>query len=130
MPAPIHFEIQASHPDAVIAFYSGLFGWTFKRWGEADYWLIETQAGATPGSAIGGGLLPRRGAPPLDGAAVNAFVCTMRVEQLDAAVARAAQLGGSVVVPKMPIAGVGWLAYAKDTEGNIFGMMQPDPAAG
>jgi hypothetical protein len=29
----------------------------------------------------------------------------------------------------MPIPGVGWLAYAKDTEGNIFGMMQRDPAA-
>jgi predicted enzyme related to lactoylglutathione lyase len=28
----------------------------------------------------------------------------------------------------MPIPGVGWLAYAKDTEGNLFGLMQPDPA--
>jgi len=32
-------------------------------------------------------------------------------------------------VPKMPIPGVGWLAYAKDTEGNIFGIMQPDANA-
>ena len=24
---------------------------------------------------------------------------------------------------------VGWLAYATDTEGNIFGMLQPDAAA-
>jgi predicted enzyme related to lactoylglutathione lyase len=29
----------------------------------------------------------------------------------------------------MPIPGMGWLAYVKDTEGNIFGMMQSDPAA-
>jgi predicted enzyme related to lactoylglutathione lyase len=29
----------------------------------------------------------------------------------------------------MPIPGLGWLAYYKDTEGNIFGMMQPDPNA-
>jgi uncharacterized protein len=29
----------------------------------------------------------------------------------------------------MAIPGVGWLAYAKDTEGNIFGFMQSDPAA-
>ena len=33
------------------------------------------------------------------------------------------------VVPKMAIPGVGWLAYASDTEGNIFGMMQADAAA-
>jgi uncharacterized protein len=33
------------------------------------------------------------------------------------------------VVPKMPIPGVGWLAYFKDTEGNIVGVMQPDANA-
>ena len=37
--------------------------------------------------------------------------------------------GGTVALAKMPIPGVGWLAYCKDTEGNIFGMMQPDPKA-
>jgi predicted enzyme related to lactoylglutathione lyase len=29
----------------------------------------------------------------------------------------------------MPIPGVGWLAYCKDTEGNVFGIMQDDPQA-
>jgi predicted enzyme related to lactoylglutathione lyase len=29
----------------------------------------------------------------------------------------------------MPVPGIGWLAYLKDTEGNVFGVMQPDPAA-
>ena len=43
--------------------------------------------------------------------------------------AKATSLGAVIAVPKMPIPGVGWLAYAKDPEGNIFGMMQPDPAA-
>ena len=33
------------------------------------------------------------------------------------------------VVPKMAIPAVRWLAYAHDTEGNIFGIMQFDPAA-
>ena len=31
--------------------------------------------------------------------------------------------------PKMPVPGVGWLAYAQDPDGNTFGMMQADPAA-
>ena len=34
-----------------------------------------------------------------------------------------------VALPKMPVPGVGWLAYVKDTEGNILGMMQSDPSA-
>ena len=37
--------------------------------------------------------------------------------------------GGSIALPKMPVPGVGWLAYFKDTEGNIFGAMQGDANA-
>ena len=37
--------------------------------------------------------------------------------------------GGAVAVEKMPVPGIGWLAYAKDAEGNIFGVLQPDPSA-
>jgi predicted enzyme related to lactoylglutathione lyase len=37
--------------------------------------------------------------------------------------------GGLLVVPKMAINGVGWLAYFRDTEENIFGLMQNDPSA-
>jgi predicted enzyme related to lactoylglutathione lyase len=37
--------------------------------------------------------------------------------------------GGQVVVPKSPVPGVGWLAHCKDTDGNVFGMLQPDAAA-
>jgi predicted enzyme related to lactoylglutathione lyase len=36
---------------------------------------------------------------------------------------------GSISGPKMPISGIGWLAYCKDTEGNILGLMQNDPTA-
>jgi hypothetical protein len=61
--------------------------------------------------------------------AVNAFVCTADVVDLDASVLRVGELGGTIVVPKMAIQTVGWLAYASDTEGNIFGMMQMDSAA-
>ena len=42
---------------------------------------------------------------------------------------KAASIGGKNVVPKMPIPGVGWLAYCTDPGGNIFGMMHPDENA-
>lgn len=32
--------------------------------------------------------------------------------------------GGMVIVPKMEIPRMGWLVYCKDTEENIFGMIQ------
>ena len=69
------------------------------------------------------------GSAPTDGQAVNAYVCTVISASLDADVDKALSNGGSIAVPKMPIPGIGWLAYVKDTEGNIFGVMQDDPAA-
>jgi predicted enzyme related to lactoylglutathione lyase len=53
----------------------------------------------------------------------------VQVGSVDASLARGLELGASVALPKMPIPGVGWLAYMKDTEGNIFGITQPDAAA-
>jgi uncharacterized protein len=44
-------------------------------------------------------------------------------------VASVGKNGGKTVVPKMPIPGVGYLAYCSDTEGNIFGVMQADAKA-
>ena len=127
MSRPVHFEIQAENVERAIAFYRDLLGWEFNQWGKEPYWLVKTGEKGTPG--IDGGLLPRRGPGPADMQAVNAFVCTIDVADLDAMVKRATELKGSIVLPKMPIPTVGWLAYAKDTEGNIFGMMQMDANA-
>jgi len=126
MPRVVHFEIHAADPDRAVDFYKTLFGWTFQKWeGPMDYWLVTTGPNDQPG--INGGLVRRQG--EIDGQAVIAYVCTVDVENLDASVQTALDNGGQVALPKMPIPGMGWLAYCKDTEGNIFGMMQGDPNA-
>ena len=128
MPRVIHFEIHAEEPRRAIKFYETVFGWTFHRWpGPMEYWLATTGPKTEPG--IDGGLLLRRGSGPAEGQPVNAFVCTIDVRDTDAAVEAALGAGGSLAVPKMAIAGVGWLAYVKDPEGNILGVMQTDSAA-
>ena len=126
MPRVIHFEIHAENPERAVNFYRGLFGWEFTKWeGPMPYWLIKTGPDNAPG--INGGLLPRQGA--IDGQAVIAYVCTVDTANLDESLKKAQAGGAIVAVPKMPIPGIGWLAYCKDTEGNIFGMMQSDPKA-
>ena len=119
----IHFEIHAANPERAIKFYQDLFGWGFTKWdGPQPYWLIKTGPDSQPG--INGGLIPRRGS--IDGQAVIAYVCTVDTPSVDESVKKAKSGGGSEVVPKRPIPGVGWLAYCKDSEGNIFGLMQND----
>lgn len=122
----VHFEIHAEDPQRAIAFYTATFGWAFHKWeGPIPYWLISTGPDSEPG--INGGLVPRMGST--DGTAVIAFVCTVNVDDVDASVAKALAAGGTKAVDKMPVPGIGWLAYCKDTEGNVFGMMQNDPTA-
>ena len=124
MARAVHFEIHASKPQQLIDFYAGLFGWTFNKWDGGEYWMIHT--GPDEQAGINGGLMPRRGDLPHPMAAVNAFVITVDVDNVDDCVVRAKAAGGSVALPKMAVPGIGWLAYIKDPDGNIFGMMQTD----
>ncbi len=124
----VHFEIHAENPERCLEFYQSMFGWVFTKWaGPMEYWMIVTGTDLEPG--INGGLIKRRGPSPTVGQAVNAYVCTVDVTDLDGALAKAQSMGATVSVPKMAIPGVGWLAYLTDPEGNIIGLMQNDPAA-
>ena len=49
------------------------------------------------------------------------------VKDIDGAISRIEKLGGSIAFPKTVINGVGYLAYFRDPEGNVFGMMENDP---
>jgi predicted enzyme related to lactoylglutathione lyase len=121
MPRPVHFEIPAENPQRAIDFYSKVFGWKFSKWdGPMDYWIINTGEASEPG--INGGLMTRRDPN-------QPCVNTIAVARLDDSIATVTANGGSIAVPKMPIPGVGWLAYCKDLDGHIFGMMENDPAA-
>lgn len=118
----VHFEIHADQPERAAAFYESVFAWTVTKWnGPEEYWLLTTGAATAPG--INGGLMRRRGP---DAHVFN----TIEVASVDKCVKDIEAAGGTVVVPKFPIPGVGWLAYFKDTEGNIFGITEPDKAAG
>jgi predicted enzyme related to lactoylglutathione lyase len=128
MPRVVHFEIHADNPERAVAFYQAVFGWAFTRWdGPMEYWMIVTGPDNQPG--INGGLLRRRGPAPAEGQCVNSYVCTVDVPSADEWIGRITAAGGTIALPKMPVPGVGWLAYGKDPEGNIFGIMQMDAAA-
>jgi predicted enzyme related to lactoylglutathione lyase len=117
----VHFEIPADNPERATAFYAKALGWEFQKFpGEMPYWLVRTGAEGKPG--IDGGLLQRRGPGQTP-------MVIAGVDNIDAAVAKVEKAGGENVVPKMPIPGVGWCAYFKDTEGNIFGIFQDDTNA-
>ena len=121
MPRVIHFEIPADDPARAVKFYEMVFGWKIQKWdGQEDYWLAMTGEEGQPGI---NGAITGRGEP------TTVVVNTMDVASVDDSIAQVVANGGSVLMPKMPVPGVGYLAYCRDTEGNAFGMMQNDPNA-
>lgn len=117
----VHFEIPADVPERAIKFYEKVFDWQIEKWdGPVEYWLIMTGEEDKPG--IDGGLARRE--DPNTG-----VENTIDVKDLDATLANVKAQGGEVIRPRMAVPGVGWLAYIKDTEGNVFGLMESDPKA-
>lgn len=126
----VHFEIQADDADRARAFYAAAFDWTFVDYSHAldsPYWGVITGPSDTPG--IDGGLQPRPAPAPTMGHGTNAFVCTVQVEDYDETERRILDAGGVVALPKMALTGLAWQGYYLDTEGNTFGIHQPDPDA-
>ena len=121
MPRPIHFEITAEDTERAARFYREALGWNLQKWdGPMEYWLITTGE-SQPG--IDGGLSRRtEGDAP-------ATTNTIGVDSLDDAMAAIRESGGEIIQERAPIPGVGWFAAFTDTEGNRFGLMQPDDSA-
>ncbi len=123
----VHFEIYASDPERIMKFYQEIFEWEFPKWMEAPpYWGVMTAPEGSKEPGINGGLMNRMGGLPQEGAAVNAFVCTIQVESYDEVHDRILKAGGTVALPKQAIPGMAWQGYYKDPDGNIFGVHQPD----
>ena len=119
----VHFEIYTDDPEAVQPFYRDVFGWKFKKFegGPVEYWLVTT--GDDKESGINGGLArPREGQSP-------GTLNTVAVSSLDETTRKIERYGGRICVPKMAIPKMGWLAYAEDSAGNVFGIMEPDENA-
>lgn len=122
MPRPVHFEFQADDPERAVQFYSEVFGWEFNNWGgPQEYWLITTGAEGQPG--INGGMMRRQ--PEWAGNTCN----ILDVPSVDDFAEKITGAGGTIVMPKFAVPGIGWVAYFKDTEGTFCGMMESDAEA-
>jgi predicted enzyme related to lactoylglutathione lyase len=124
MNGPSYFEIQASDVNRAVAFYKEIFRWNFTRAEglPVEYWRIETDGPR-------GGLLKRPAPLPPPQSGTNAFVCSIEVSDFDATAQKIIALGGQIALPKFAVPGVCWQGYFIDTEGNTFGLFQPDTSA-
>ena len=127
----VHFEIHADDVERCKKFYSDVFGWKMVKYDMSDgsaYWMAETGPQDAPGG-INGGIIERKGPRPEKGAPVFGHVNTIQIEDYDAIAKKILEHGGTEALAKFPIPGMAWQGYYIDTEGNIFGIHEPDESA-
>jgi len=120
MHRPIHFEILCDNPEKASAFYRDVLGWDIANWQGQTYWLATTGPEGTPG--INGGIMHKH----LPQSVIN----TVDVASIDETLGKIERAGGRKVLGPNQIPGVGLHAYCADPEGNLFGILQPEPPAG
>lgn len=132
----VHFEIEAKDRQRAKDFYSKAFGWKMDEQGEemGNYVVVETGEGRfdTKNPGINGGIFES------EEKELNAYSCTIGVEDIKKAIQDVKDAGGKVFDDnKTPdgkdlgeivdIPGVGLYAKCNDTEGNRFTLLQPYP---
>ena len=121
----VFFEIHAENVKRAVEFYQTVFDWKFNLQPNLpiEYYDIETGGSR-------GGLLQRPAQTPPLGQGLNAFACSLEVENFDAIAEKIMQSGGQVALEKFPVPGRCWQGYFIDTEGNTFGIFEVDEKAG
>ena len=109
----IHFEIVGKDGAALQRFYSALFGWKLNTDNPGGYGM--TDPGQT-GVVVGVGDSPDGGAGHVTG--------YVRVASVDATLAKAAELGGTVVMPKFSPDGTAQLGLLADPQGHVIGLTE------
>lgn len=116
----VHFEIPANDVERLAQFYRDCFGWKFEKapMPGMDYWTIST---GPRGKSVGGGMYKRMGADERP----RNFVA---VDHIDHAIEAFTTAGGSQVVGKMEVPGMGWSFIGSDPEGNVIALWQAQMA--
>lgn len=125
----VHFEIPVNDLDAARGFYGDIFGWKLTDWPMPDgstYIGVHT----TPineetreplkAGAINGGIMKKT-------EKVGMPVFAVHVSSIDEKLAMIEKAGGSTVMPKTDMMGMGFYAYAKDPSDNIIGLWEDAP---
>ena len=113
----VYFEIPSDDPEKSMDFFKEVFGWKFEQFGSNEYW--SAISGDENITGINGAISKRKDPK-------EPVVTTIAVENLDEYTRKIEKAGGKIVMPKMSVPKIGWIAYFIDPDGNMHGMWQED----
>jgi predicted enzyme related to lactoylglutathione lyase len=107
-------------------FYGALFGWSADDQdtrGGPPYAMFRLEGRTVAGLGELNEAMKSQGIPPT----WNSYLA---VDDIEAAVACAAELGATVIVPVMPVLDAGWLAFVQDPGGAVVALWRENRHAG
>jgi predicted enzyme related to lactoylglutathione lyase len=121
----VHFEIPFDDGDRARAFYSQAFDWQMMPLPEMGYTIVMSgpsgDAGPTEPGFINGGMMQRE--EPFSGPNL-----VIDVENLETALKAVGDAGGTTVSEREAVGDMGFVAYFRDTEGNLVGLWETAPS--
>ncbi len=122
-PRLTHFAINTDDVEATQAFYADVFGWSFQAYGPPGFVQIIDEDVGSPIGAI-----QQRRQLLADGRRTG-FECSFGVDDVDDVRRRVIDAGGTILMERFTISGVGHLIAFQDPGGNPVLAMQYDSSA-
>lgn len=122
----VFFEIPADDVAKMKDFYKAVFDWKAidVPGQDMEYTIFHTvptdEKGMLKEPGVNGGLYKRKDASQVP-------VNYIQVESIEDYLDKAVKNGGKVLMAKMAVPGMGFVAWISDPEGNPLGLIQPDP---
>jgi predicted enzyme related to lactoylglutathione lyase len=113
-------ELATTDIEGAKAFYSKVIGWNFDEMPNMSggtYWILKS------GDEMAGGLMAMPPAVP-DGTPPY-WMSYVAVDDVDEAIAKAADLGGAVLMAPFDIPDVGRMGVIQDPQGAVLSLMTP-----
>ncbi len=112
----VHVELQTNDPASAKKFYTSLFGWKLQdvAMPGGTYTMIDV------GGGTGGGMMPN----PVPGAPSH-WLSYVGVDDVDASMKKAKELGATVLMDVTEVGEFGWMSVISDPTGAILAMWKP-----
>lgn len=119
-------DLSAHDASAAKSFYGELFGWTCAdqdTQGGPPYAIFQLDGRHVAGIGQMNDEMKAQGIPPF-------WNCYVNVDDVEAAVQKTADLGGTVTMPAMKVLDAGWMAFIQDPTGANVALWQKDQHIG
>ena len=117
----VHWELWSKEPERVAEFYAKVFDWKIQNYPEMQYHMVET--GGEGG--INGGIFK-----PKDGTWPGNMAFYIDVPDIAAAMRDVVAAGGTVIVERQEVPGMGAFGLFADPEGRVLGVWETKAGGG